>query len=357
MVMVLIVEDQLIAATSLEKELNTFGYQVSEIVDSYESAIASVKQNIPDLAIVDIRLRGQDDGVDVARAIQNLAEIPIIFLTAHCDSKTLDRALSVSPYGYLTKPITRDNLSTTVAVALHKHQAEQKQKSKLNQEKEQSQIRSNYRDITYHDLRTPLTTLGFATEQLVNSESSESMVKMIQSSAARINQLIDQAASFETGNLSKLNYQATEVRIANFCLNTIEEILAVTEQKCPIRLVSDRWDLYTKIYRDLVWHILNNLLINAVKYSTTGSEIELKISVSEQSIVLQVSDQGMGIPEASLATIFNHGQRGANVGSIAGEGIGLSSVKQAVDRHGGAIEVVSCLGEGTTFKVILPVID
>jgi signal transduction histidine kinase len=356
MARILIVEDDLIPANSLKAELNGFGYEVTAIADTGEIAIASAKEQPPNLAIVDIRLRGAMDGVEAAHEIQKICDCPIVFLTAFADPDTLNRASLVIPYGFLTKPARRDDIRTTVAIALTKYDAKLQQISIITEEKEQSELKNHFLDIIYHDIRTPLSTLMLAANRLNSGQAPDNLAKMVLRATTQIGQLLNEASNFQKGEFDSLSCEASTISISEFCIGMIQEVLAVTKNKCPIALINNYGDREVKLYRNLIWHILSNLLINAVKYSAPDSEVELIISFTTESFLLQISDLGIGIPQDSLPSIFLPRHRGSNVEGIEGDGLGLFSVKKSVELHGGKIEVVSELGKGTTFKVMLPLI-
>jgi len=105
--------------------------------------------------------------------------------------------------------------------------------------------------------------------------------------------------------------------------------------------------------------VLDNLLSNAVKYSPSGGTISVTLAEEERAqegqLRLRVEDQGLGIPQADLPHVFDRFHRGRNVeGSIAGSGVGLASVRQLVELHGGTIQVESEEGRGTAFTIRLP---
>jgi signal transduction histidine kinase len=102
--------------------------------------------------------------------------------------------------------------------------------------------------------------------------------------------------------------------------------------------------------------MITNLLSNAIKYSPQGGKITLTLTCEDKQVVFQVQDQGIGIPPADQAKLFESFSRAGNVGTIAGTGLGLSIVKKCVDLHGGEITVKSEVGLGTTFTVKLPLI-
>jgi two-component system, cell cycle sensor histidine kinase and response regulator CckA len=122
---ILIVEDERIVAMDVKAMLEELGYQVPAIVANGAAAIEAVGQAQPDLVLMDIRLQGSIDGVEAAAAIRAIADVPIIFLTAHADPDTRERVRALAPYGYLIKPFDEHMLAVTLETALARYAAEQ----------------------------------------------------------------------------------------------------------------------------------------------------------------------------------------------------------------------------------------
>lgn len=118
---VLIVEDETILALQLKSTLMQFGYGISGIEAEGERAIRHIDSHLPDMVLLDIRLKGSEDGTVVGKTIWNRHHIPIIYLTSHSDEKSMSRAMLSEPYGYLTKPFRDEDLKTTLQSAWHKH--------------------------------------------------------------------------------------------------------------------------------------------------------------------------------------------------------------------------------------------
>ncbi len=120
---VLIVEDELLIAGSIRRYLEQQGYEVVGTATSVATAQRLYENARPDLALLDIRLQGEKSGLDMARFIQQQARpIPFIFLTSQFDKQTLEAAKSTYPAGYLSKPIQRASLLSTIEIALHNHE-------------------------------------------------------------------------------------------------------------------------------------------------------------------------------------------------------------------------------------------
>lgn len=117
---VLIVEDESIVALDIQKAILSMGYEVTEMVTNYDEAIASVKKTIPDIMLLDINLLNSKDGIEIAKEVQKIKNIPIIYLTAYTDDESMAKAVETNPIGYLTKPFKRDEIKSTILLGIHK---------------------------------------------------------------------------------------------------------------------------------------------------------------------------------------------------------------------------------------------
>ncbi|OLP18191.1 hypothetical protein BST81_12935 [Leptolyngbya sp. 'hensonii'] len=119
---VLIVEDELLIAQNLSRKLKRLGYQVLDIVSSGEAALKASAEKKPNLVLMDIVIKGEIDGIETATKIYRNYGIPVIYLTAYADDKTLQRAENTGSYGYVLKPFNERELHATIRMALQKHQ-------------------------------------------------------------------------------------------------------------------------------------------------------------------------------------------------------------------------------------------
>ncbi len=123
---ILIVEDESIVALDLANSLEKMGYCVAGQVARGADAIRAAEDLHPGLVLMDIRLKGEVDGIEAAEQIRARCDIPVIFLTAHADEDTLQRARVTEPFGYLLKPFDDRTLDSNISIALYRHAAEQK---------------------------------------------------------------------------------------------------------------------------------------------------------------------------------------------------------------------------------------
>jgi signal transduction histidine kinase len=219
-----------------------------------------------------------------------------------------------------------------------------------------------------HDLQNPLTSIkGFAQillRQARRGELDEDRVlrsaTQIESTARRMEDLIQElldVAALEGGNSVLLRLQpvdlvtvARRVASAQAARGGSRVIRVEVEQPHTV----GQWD------ERRIERVIANLLSNAIKYTARDGRIDIRVRhvPDEDVAVIEVQDNGIGIPETDLPHIFDRFRRGSNVeGTTSGTGLGLAGVKQLVEQHGGTISIQSTVGQGTTVSVQLPCAD
>jgi CheY-like chemotaxis protein len=121
---ILIVEDEAITVSALKRELASLGYQVAATASTADEALNAVELHKPDLVLMDITLAGTVNGIVAAVAIRGNFHLPVVFLTAHADDGTMERAVAAGAFGYVLKPFSGPGLKAAIETALHKYQTE-----------------------------------------------------------------------------------------------------------------------------------------------------------------------------------------------------------------------------------------
>lgn len=117
---IIIVEDEGIVALDLESILLQAGYQVVAMACTGGEVIQTVQETIPDLALIDIRLKGPMDGIELAHVLRERFELPVVFLTGHTDQQTIARASLARTLGYVAKPFGQAELLSSIELALRR---------------------------------------------------------------------------------------------------------------------------------------------------------------------------------------------------------------------------------------------
>ena len=129
---IFVLEDEVLVSLEIQGRLQSMGYNVCGSASSGEKALEVLEQVQPDLALIDIRLKGEMTGIDVAKKLREKQQIPYLFLTSHSDKATLEKAKMAYPFGYLLKPVDEYALHTNIEITMIRHKMEQKLKEREN---------------------------------------------------------------------------------------------------------------------------------------------------------------------------------------------------------------------------------
>jgi len=121
---ILIVEDDKMLSTIFEMYLAELGYELVDVVNSGKAAVDSCKKNEIDVILMDIHINGELDGIETTIIIKEKFDIPVIFISSDMDEQTVRRAITNNTYGYLVKPVYKNNLRSTIEFAYEKHKFE-----------------------------------------------------------------------------------------------------------------------------------------------------------------------------------------------------------------------------------------
>lgn len=118
---VLIVEDEVLVAEELAADIEDYNFSVTDIAISSEECFQSIKENLPHVILMDINIKGDLDGIETSKIINQTHNIPIIYLTANTDTATMDRAVSTAPSAFISKPYNKKDIIIALEIAFNKH--------------------------------------------------------------------------------------------------------------------------------------------------------------------------------------------------------------------------------------------
>jgi two-component system LytT family response regulator len=148
---ILIIEDEMIIAANISLQLTNLGYKVTGILSKAEEVLPHLLDHIPDIILMDINLKGNSDGIELALLIQKEYKIPIIYLTANSDEVHFERAKATNPYAFISKPFKKLDLQHAIELTLIRIQEEQLREKHLGLTSEEPYILSDCIFVRSHD--------------------------------------------------------------------------------------------------------------------------------------------------------------------------------------------------------------
>ncbi|MBF2029956.1 MAG: CHASE3 domain-containing protein [Oscillatoriales cyanobacterium C42_A2020_001] len=230
----------------------------------------------------------------------------------------------------------------------------------LEREKELSNLKLRFFSMVSHEFRTPLSIISGSAQMLAENkpEWTEDRrlknIHRIQSSTRLMTHYLTDILTLTRAEAGKLECNPEPLDVEAFCLNLVEDLQVAELNEHQIQFQSQGQCGLVNLDEKLLYCILSNLLLNAMKYSAPGSTIQLKLQCGANETLFQVYDQGIGISPEEQQYLYQPFYRGVNAADIHGTGLGLVVVRTCVDLHHGHIEVTSQAGAGTTFSIWIP---
>ena len=373
---VLVVDDNLQNREVAEGHLVGAGYAVLQAEGGVE-ALALLASQRPDLVLLDVLMPGID-GFETCRRIRALPEVgdvPVLFLTALGDLETHKAALESGADDFLTKPLNRTELLIRVRSLLRIKQLSDELRANL-------QVISTQRDalieaqrqkdeltaLIIHDLKNPLSSIlsnvqyvqGRAILPEDERESLHDVVRASQSMVRLVMNLLDVSRSEDGALVPHVTAFELPALLGEIC-SEMNRRIEDKEQRLALSVGPDVERLQGD--RDLVRRIVENLIDNAYKYGPRETTISVEAAsatrddAAEETVEIRVRDEGAGIPLAYRQMIFEKYGRvaaGAEHEGRSSHGLGLVFCRRAVEVHGGAIWIDDQPARGSCFCVRLP---
>lgn len=227
----------------------------------------------------------------------------------------------------------------------------------LSNEKKLNDMKSRFVTMASHEFRTPLSTI-LSSISLVNTynggdERIHKHVQRIKSAVTNMTLILNDFLSAEKLEEGKVITRKETINLNTLASEILNEIKGIQKKGQIIQYTHEGLaEAYTD--KQMTRNILLNLLSNAIKFSPEGKPIRLYIFVSEETITIEVEDQGIGIPEEERQHLFERFFRAKNVTNIQGTGLGLNIVAKYLETMNGVITCKSEINKGTTFSIAIP---
>lgn len=255
-------------------------------------------------------------------------------------------------------PIFNDQGQIVRYIAIKEDITERKEiEHALEAERENNRVQQEFISMVSHEFRTPLAVIDSGAQRIQRrietvsrSEISERM-GWIRDMVERLSALVEKTLSLSRLQEGRIQFEPQLIDLRGL-IN--EEVEKLQDDDHPITVdldgLPDQISADPNLFRQIIW----NLASNAIKYSKSGTSVEITGRKQNGMAVIDVSDHGVGIPENELPFMFQRFFRASTSVGISGTGIGLYIVKNLIDMHHGRIEVKSTEGEGSTFTIAFP---
>jgi two-component system, sensor histidine kinase and response regulator len=410
---ILVAEDSRMQRVRLQTTLENLGYRVTAVADGIE-ALEALKKERPDLVLSDVEMPGLG-GYELCRTVKNLyLEVPVVLLTSMRDAEDIIRGIQAGADNYLTKPCesdfldqrlkallqrpsvedTLESLEVTIGGQAYQVKAGSRQILNLllstfeNAVEQNRQLReanaclsqarseleatnqvlqklnlekNEFLGMAAHDLRNPLSVIqGYSTFYMdrfdVNAQQ-ERFLRAIQESSKRMLNLVNDLLDISAIESGQLRLERCVTDLAKLCEDTVAVMRSVAEKKEIRLIVNSSGGLPTvSVDAPKIDQVLTNLISNAIKYSHSGTDVEIRVAPESGGVLIELIDQGQGIPPQDQVKLFRPFCK-TTVRTTGGEsstGLGLAIVKRIVEGHGGKIWVESQVGKGSTFSCYFP---
>lgn len=366
---VMVVDDEPGIRSGVSRILNNFtvsypfmdddvGFDILEI-ESGEEAIEKIKTEHIDIVLLDNKLPGIL-GTEVLEFInKNKSEILVMMITSYASLELAVKATNNGAYDFIPKPFTPQELKSSIEnVTKHLFLRGMTRKMK----KEGKEIRFQFLSVLSHELKSPLNAVEGYLHMIKDKELGEDIAsydQMIDRSLQRIKGMRN--LIMDLLDLTKINFEKKTEKFQKLSLGEIARLSIeatnpyAIQKDVKISLLDKEQIEYFADPGDMEI-IFNNLVSNAVKYNKDKGEVEVALKSETNKVIVTVKDTGIGLEQDEQDKLFDEFFRVKNdqTKDITGSGLGLSIVKRIVDLYNGTIEVDSKIGEGTIFKVSLP---
>ncbi|WP_017325905.1 ATP-binding protein [Synechococcus sp. PCC 7336] len=266
-----------------------------------------------------------------------------------------------SPRQWLSNEVeTASELSVQLAIAIQQAELLSQTKAALAKEKGLNAFKSKIIETVSHEYRTPLTGILTAASTLeqhgkrLDGAMRQRCLQIIAERARHLSYLVDDMLFASQSRIEDVPYQPCLLDAEHFFAELIADrkVASNSSYEIVFRQTGDASGFFGD--RHILRQVFGNLLSNAIKYSPDGGLIAIQLVGEGDRIQIDISDEGIGIPQCDLEVLFQSFRRGSNVGTISGTGLGLAIVKSCVERHNGQIAIESQEGQGTRVSVALP---
>jgi two-component system sensor histidine kinase/response regulator len=372
---ILIVDDTPANIQTLATILKEKGYQIS-VATNGKQALEALARVQPDLILLDVMMP-DGRGIDlIGPILEHDPETVTVIITGYATVELAVETIKRGAYDFISKPFMADMLLLTVNQGLEKRrlsleakrlQSVEKQAAELILAREQAEklneFKSSFATMVAHELRSPVNGAQSLVRTLLRGLAGEmtaqqsEMLRRVETRLDFLLSLINDLLTLAASKSLEAEKPLQPVKVQAVLQTVLDRFADEARGKeVGLEYALPEQELVIRADENGLDSILRNLIGNAIKYTPARGKVTVAVTAEDGCAVIKVSDTGIGIPAEELPHIGEEFFRAKNAhaAGLPGTGLGMSIVKQYVDRCNGQIGVESEVGKGTTFTVRLP---
>ena len=371
---ILLIEDEYLVRESYVEMLHFLNYNV-ETADNGVQGVEKVKNGDFDIVITDLNMPVMDGMATLRQIKKDKPEVEVIVVTGFATIENAISAMKNGAFDYITKPVSLEHVRLVLnrCVQQIRSKRENKELRDINTRlRELNELKNKFITITNHELRTPLAVikgyidlLELSIEREEDSEISE-YFSILDSTVKEMVEMVDNMHDLSKTEKTITVSNETDIDLNELIGNIYKSMhILFDERKISLKILLENEPMIINADEKLIRQSVRELMQNALKFTDSGGEVNVSVKKipEKDSVFVTVKDNGVGIPADKINLIFEkfyevqdvmyHSTSKTNFMG-GGIGVGLSLVKEIVEKSGGEIVVESEVGKGSTFTLIFP---
>lgn len=350
---VLVVDDVAANRFLYRALLEEDGHAVREAAGGADALREVARTDAPavEVVLLDVSMPGMD-GMEVLRHLRGLHDggPTVLMLTAAARSPgEIERGLALGADAYLTKPVENRELAARVRAALTIHRLR----------RELAALRRDQTAMLVHDLRHPLSTLLMLAETLDGEEVSREEQRlasgMIRRTVAELQRLVDSVLTASRLEAGVFAVSPAEASLASVLTASVAGFAPLAQRRSVALSLTGPAQSAVRVDVEKLRQVVDNLLANALKFSPRGGAVQVRVDGGDRDFVrVSVADEGPGVPDDEVPTMFDRYRQGARGRTRGGAGLGLAIARGIVEAHGGEISYAPGSRGGAVFTFSVP---
>ncbi len=320
----------------------------------------------PDLILLDV-IMPRIDGFELCEKLKTYSQykdIPVIFLTGKVNVKDKVRGFEVGGVDYVTKPFNEQELIARIQTHVELTRAKKQIEKQAENLRQSNVLKDRMFSIIGHDLRSPLSAAKLKMDFIMRGIIDPKADNFLDGTVYGLLKTMDEALNLLQNLLGWAKSESDQIQIIPEELD-IHDLVEQTFRLLKLGSEHKKIQLHNNVPKEVTAHadmntiktVLRNLLSNAIKFTPVEGTIQVNAVLNDKQLVIEVEDNGQGIPKEDIGKILNPNEHFSKLGTEKepGTGLGLVLCQNFVNKNGGSLNIRSEVGKGSVFYFDLPI--